>query len=205
MYDELKTTDAEILSQIKMEYQLWFDYVLPRRTRYRARLLKWLPSAKNEWKININMIANAIDVKIAQSFTNGVKAKFISRTGWIGEEEASNQTAVAEFDTTEPAFQQIKYQIYQDSEFFGAGICNRIGWDKIEHKNQYRVISPLSCIPDPLPTQTGQFDGQNYRFWGFNMRSYVQDMRKKYWDENINQYFYQRYSDTTEDQLTRDA
>jgi hypothetical protein len=47
------------------------------------------------------MIGNYIDTLIASFFTNGVKCKFISRTGWIGEEEAQNLNSVAEFDERE--------------------------------------------------------------------------------------------------------
>jgi len=41
---------------------------------------------------------------------------------------------------------------------------NRVGFDGNKLLNKWRVINPLSWIPDPLPSQTGQFDTQNYRF-----------------------------------------
>jgi acyl CoA:acetate/3-ketoacid CoA transferase beta subunit len=71
------------------------------------------------------MVGNYIDTLIASFFTNGVKCKFISRNGWIGEEEAQNLNAVAEFDEREGAMQQLKYQVEQDSLFFGVGILNK--------------------------------------------------------------------------------
>jgi hypothetical protein len=42
-----------------------------------------------------------MDTLIASFFTNGPKCKFISRQGWIGEEEAANLNSVAEFDERE--------------------------------------------------------------------------------------------------------
>jgi len=51
----------------------------PARTRYRERLLKWNPQTKKKDKININMIANAIDTLIASFWSNGIKVKFISK------------------------------------------------------------------------------------------------------------------------------
>jgi len=71
--------DSAILKQIKDEYTLGYDYMQPARTRYRERLLKWNPQTKKKDKININMIANAIDTLIASFWSNGVKVKFISK------------------------------------------------------------------------------------------------------------------------------
>lgn len=183
-----------ILSQIKDEYTLWFNYVNPLRSLYRERILKWSPQNKKDTKININMIANAIDTKIASSRSNWLKVKFISSIGWIGEEEAENLTRVAEFDEKETARQQVRYQLEQDSWFFGVWILNKTGWNDVKKVNTWRAINPLSWIPDPLPSQTGQFDWQNYRFHGFTMRTNVYDMVKKYDNNNLNEYFAQQYS-----------
>jgi len=73
-----------ILNQIQREYALGLNYVRPVRIRYRDRIMKRNPQTKNGGKIiNINMIGNYIDTLIASFFTNGVKCKFVSRTGWI--------------------------------------------------------------------------------------------------------------------------
>ena len=93
---------SAILTQIQREYALGLNYVRPVRIRYRDRIMKWNSQAPKSAKIiNIKMIGNYIDTLIASFFTNRVKCKFISRTGWIGEEEAENLNAVAEFDERE--------------------------------------------------------------------------------------------------------
>lgn len=93
---------SSVLTQIQREYALGLNYVRPMRIRYRDRIMKWNPQTKNGGKIiNINMVANYMDTLIASFFTNGVKCKFVSRTGWVGEEEAANLNAVAEFDERE--------------------------------------------------------------------------------------------------------
>lgn len=166
--------------------------------------MKWNPQAKNGGKIiNINMVGNYIDTLIASFFTNGVKCKFISRTGWIGEEEAQNLNAVAEFDEREGAVQQLKYQVEQDSLFFGVGILNKTGFDHNTLTNTWKAINPLSWIPDPLPTQTGQFDGKNYRFHGFCMLTNIHDVKDLYDKAAIDRWFAKMYN--TEDTLTRQA
>ena len=186
---------SAILTQIQREYALWLNYVRPVRIRYRDRIMKRNPQAKNWGKIiNINMVWNYIDTLIASFFTNWVKCKFISRQGWIGEEEAQNLNAVAEFDEREGATQQLKYQVEQDSLFFGVGILNKTGFDHNTLTNTWRCVNPLSWIPDPLPTQTGQFDGKNYRFHGFCMLTNIHDVKDLYDKDAIDRWFAKQYN-----------
>ena len=195
---------SSILTQIQREYALGLNYVRPVRIRYRDRIMKWNPQAKNGWKIiNINMVANYMDTLIASFFTNGVKCKFISRQWWIGEEEAQNLNAVAEFDEREWATQQLKYQVEQDSLFFWVWILNKTWFDKDQLVNTWRAINPLSWIPDPLPTQTWQFDGKNYRFHWFCMLTNIHDVKDLYDKNAINRWFAKQYN--MEDELTREA
>lgn len=201
LYYTLHMEKSDILAQIQREYALWLEYVQPIRVRYRNRLMKRLPQNKSAKVININMIANYMDTLIASFFTNGVKCKFISRQWWIWEEEAQNLTSVAEFDEREWATQQLKYQVEQDSLFFGVWILNRTGFDNNTLMNTWRTINPLSWIPDPLPTQTWQFDGRNYRFHGFCMLTNVQDIKNLYDVEAINNWFARMYN--SEEEQTR--
>ena len=186
---------SAVLVQIQREYALGLNYVRPARIRYRDRIMKWNPQSKNWGKIiNINMVANYIDTLIASFFTNWVKCKFISRQWWIWEEEAENLNSVAEFDEREWATQQLKYQVEQDSLFFGVGILNKTWFDKNQLVNTWRAINPLSWIPDPLPTQTWQFDWKNYRFHGFCMLTNIHDVKDKYDKDAINRWFAKQYN-----------
>lgn len=195
---------SAVLNQIQREYELWLNYVRPVRARYRARIMKWSAQNKNNSKvININMIANYMDTLISSFFTDGPKCKFISRQWWIGAEEAENLNSVAEFDEKESSTQQLKYQIEQDSLFFGVWILNKTGFDDNVLMNTWRAINPLSWIPDPLPTQTGQFDWKNYRFHGFCMLTNIHDVKDLYDKQAINNWFRSMYN--SEDQLTRQA
>lgn len=195
---------SAILTQIQREYNLGLNYVRPARIRYRDRIMKWNPqSTKSVKVININMIWNYIDTLIASFFTNWPKCKFISRQWWIWEEEAQNLNSVAEFDEREWATQQLKYQVEQDSLFFGVGILNKTWFDHITKTNTWRCINPLSWIPDPLPTQTWQFDGKNYRFHGFCMLTNIHDVKNIYDKAAINRWFAKQYN--TENELTREA
>lgn len=60
----------ELLAKIKDEYNLGYNYVQPLRQLYRQRILRRNPQNKKTSKINTDMIADAIDVKIASSWTN---------------------------------------------------------------------------------------------------------------------------------------
>ena len=204
LYHILSMDKSAILVQIQREYALWLNYVRPARIRYRDRIMKRNPQATKSAKIiNINMIWNYIDTLIASFFTNWVKCKFISRQWWIWEEEAQNLNAVAEFDEREWATQQLKYQVEQDSLFFGVWILNKTWFDHITKTNTWKAINPLSWIPDPLPTQTWQFDWKNYRFHGFCMLTNIHDVKDKYDKDAINRWFAKQYN--MEDNLTREA
>ena len=62
--------DYQILKQISDEYQLGYSYVEKLRERYKQRLLKWTSQDNNKDKININLIANTIDVLIANFWSS---------------------------------------------------------------------------------------------------------------------------------------
>ena len=186
---------SAILTQIQREYALGLNYVRPARIRYRDRIMKRNPQNTKSVKIiNINMIGNYIDTLIASYFTNWPKCKFISRQWWIWEEEAQNLNSVAEFDEREWAMQQLKYQVEQDSLFFWVWILNKTGFDKDTLCNTWRAINPLSWIPDPLPTQTGQFDGKNYRFHGFCMLTDIHNVKDIYDKNALNRWFAKQYN-----------
>jgi hypothetical protein len=70
MTDLTQEDKDKLLAQIDREYQEGFDYVVNKRNQYRDRVIRWNKQAKDPNKININMIANAIDTLIASSYTD---------------------------------------------------------------------------------------------------------------------------------------
>lgn len=122
------------------------------------------------------MIANSIDTMIATSYTDGLTVNFAPKDGWIGQEKADNLNYMAEFDNNEDDYQQIYYQKEQDRYFFGVSIRHRYGWDDTRKVPLFSVINPLSWIPDPMPSQTGRFDGRNYRYHGFELETTIMDL-----------------------------
>ncbi len=83
-----------------------------------------------------------------------------------------------EFDNNEDDYQQMYYQKEQDRYFFGVALRDRYNWDDTRKIPLFVVINPLCWIPDPLPSQTGRFDGKGYRYHGFEMQSTVMDLVK---------------------------
>ncbi len=122
------------------------------------------------------MIANAIDTMIATSYTDGLTVNFAPKDGWIGQEKADNLNFMAEFDNNEDDYQQLYYQKEQDRYFFGVSIRHRYGWDDTRKVPLFAVINPLSWIPDPIPSQTGRFDGKNYRYHWFDLTTTILEL-----------------------------
>ena len=166
----------KLLAQIDREYQSWFDYVVNKRYQYRDRVIRWNKQAKDPNKININMVANAIDTLIASSYTDWLTVNFASADGWMSAEKADNLNYMAEFDNNDQNYQQLYYQKEQDRYFFWVGIRYRYGWDDVKKMPKFMVINPLSWIPDPIPSQTWAFDGSWYRFHWFEFTTTIMDL-----------------------------
>ena len=122
------------------------------------------------------MVANAIDTMIATSYTDGLTVNFAPADGWIGQEKADNLNFMAEFDNNEDDYQQLYYQKEQDRYFFGVGIRYKYGWDDIRKIPLFMTINPLCWIPDPIPSQTGKYDGSNYRYHGVEFTTTMMDL-----------------------------
>ena len=167
---------ALLLAQITREYSEGWNYVNVKRIQYRKRVERRNKQKKGTDKININMIANAIDTLIATSYTDGLTVNFAPKDGWIGQEKADNLNYMAEFDNNEDDYQQIYYQKEQDRYFFGVSVRYRYGWDDTRKIPLFMTINPLSWIPDPVPSQTGRFDGKNYRYHGFEFTTSIMDL-----------------------------
>jgi len=67
---------ALLLAQIEREYSEGWNYVNVKRIQYRKRVERWNKQKKGTDKININMVANAIDTLIATSYTDGLTVNF---------------------------------------------------------------------------------------------------------------------------------
>ncbi len=167
-----------LIAQINEEYELWYTYVQAKRTKYRNRIKKRDWQTKKDSKININMIADALDVLIASSYSDRLTVKFAPRNWVLWQRQADSLNYLAEFDQTEEDYQQQYYQKEQDRYFFGVAIRVRQWRDDTKKTSTFWVINPLSWIPDPLPTQTWKFNGQNYRFHGFSTHTSIFDLIK---------------------------
>lgn len=166
----------ELITQITREHDEGLNYVRPKRDQYRQRVVRWNKQRKGTDKININMIANSIDTMIATSYTDWLTVNFAPKDGRIWQEKADNLNYMAEFDNSEDDYQQLYYQKEQDRYFFGVSIRFRYWRDDTRKVPLFAVINPLSWIPDPTPSQTGRFDGKNYRYHGFDMTSTLMDL-----------------------------
>lgn len=174
--EERARTDGLRLQVIR-EYEMGASYVKPKRDQYAERIEKWNPQRKKKKKVlNINMISEAIDVAVSVSYSDALSVRFVSRDGFLHQEQADKLQYVAEFDSQEAHYQQIKYQSERDRHFYGVSIRFNEWWEDTKKHPIFTVIDPMTWIPDPLPSQTGKFNGQNYRFHWFSMQTSIWDM-----------------------------
>lgn len=195
MVDLSQEDKDKLLAQVDREYNEWLNYVVNKREQYRERIIRWDRQSKDINKININMVANAIDTLIASSYTDWLTVKFASADGWMSADKADNLNYMAEFDNNEQDYQQLYYQKEQDRYFFGVGIRYRYGWDDTRKVPLFMTINPMSWIPDPIPSQTGKFDWTNYRYHWFEFTTTIMDLMaddsydREALDEVVRSYF----------------
>jgi len=159
--------ERDLLSKIQEEYSSGLDYVKSKRDLYRKRLDMIDTQNKQKDKINIHMINNTIKALLAVQYSDDPTIKFVSRDGFLSQDKADKLNHVAKYDNDEADYQQLYYQCQWDKLFYGVGIRLKDRWDSIRSVPTFKSIDPLSWIPDPLPSQTGKWSGQDYRFHGF--------------------------------------
>lgn len=167
----------KLKEQVIREYELWSKYIAPKIRQYEERLRKRNPQRKSKSKVlNINLVSESIDIAVSVSYSDALSVRFVSRDGFLHQEQADKLQYVAEFDSQEAHYQQIKYQSEWDRYYYGVSIRFNEGREDTKKHPIFTVIDPMTWIPDPLPSQTGKFNGQNYRFHGFSMQTSIWDM-----------------------------
>lgn len=182
-----------LLSQLRSEQAVWFQYVQSKRQQFRDRIKK--KNNQSKGKINITLVANQIDTLISSSYTDLLTVKFVSRDWFFGKEKAEALTYIARFDQQDMEYDQLYYQKEQDRYGFWVSIRLLKSWNQTKSAPSFVAINPLSCIPDPKPSQTGNFSINNYRFIGFNMRTNILELKNswiysKEWLSNIIKDYY---------------
>lgn len=187
-----------LLSQINIEHSLWTDYVSPKRNSIRKRIKKWNNQSKN--KINITFVADTIDTLISWSYTDLLTVKFVSRDWFFAKDRAEQMTYIARFDQSEQHYDQLYYQKEQDRYSMGVAIRYLQWRDDQSKAPTFVAINPLTAVPDPKPSQTGNFSINNYKFLGFHMRTSMYDMIKNnnYDTKDLNKLIANQYDAETE-------
>ncbi|MDO4713993.1 MAG: hypothetical protein Q4B28_05115 [bacterium] len=165
----MKVEEATFLQNLKnqvlKEYELGSKYIAPKIKQYEQRLSDRNPQRKKKNKVlNINLVSESIDVAVAVSYSDALTVRFVSRDGFLHQEQADKLQYIAEFDAQEASYKQIQYQSEWDRHYYGVSIRFNTGWETTKNYPEFSVIDPMTWIPDPLPTQTGKFNGQNHRF-----------------------------------------
>jgi len=164
-----------LLSQIRLEQSMWFQYVNSKRSQFRKRIKKYNNQSKN--KINITFVAEVIDTMISSSYTDLLTVKFISRDGFFAKDKAEWITYIARYDQKDMEYDQMYYQKEQDRYNFGVSIRLQNWWSQAKVAPKFTVINPLSAIPDPKPSQTWSYSINNYKFIWFVMRSSIYELK----------------------------
>ena len=70
--------------------------------------------------MNINLVSESIDIAVSVSYSDALSVRFVSRDGFLHQEQADKLQYVA--DSQEAHYQQIKYQSEWDRYYYGVSI-----------------------------------------------------------------------------------
>jgi len=169
----------ELLNQINEEYKVWFAYIEPLRKLYLERMEKYLSNDKGLKKqVSMRLISRSIDKLIAKQMSDRAEVSFSTIDSFVNNRKSNFLDSLAFSDMLENDYQQMDYQTKYDKYFFGVWIRIWSWWNDKKKENQFNVVNPMTWIPDPLPSQNGKFNWQNYRFHWFTLTTNMSELKK---------------------------
>lgn len=123
------------------------------------------------------MISNTIDTMIAATYIDEPQVQFMPRDELIDTNQAETLNYMQKYDVKEMNYQQLDYQVQWDRYFFWLWIKYRHGFDNTKLAPLFYAVNPMTAIFDPTPTMIGTFSAENYKYFGFTMRTSMYDLK----------------------------
>lgn len=171
--------EANILSQIKREYKIWYEAVsAKRKIREDDIKNKYVPLATED-KINIHSIYTAMQTLMSVYHSDNMVVKFVWRKK-INIEQAAQINRLAEFDYDEMELDKLDY-LWNWNRFFHWVWIKIINWfDTYTQTPISKIMNTLSWIPDPR----WWFTIDNHRWCWFEISDTKESMEHS-WFMNV--------------------
>lgn len=178
MIDLLWYSADRILGQVKGEFQLSLNSVLPKRNIFRQRLRLYNEALSDQTKIKSNMLYQTMQTFMAVSYTDDLSVEFSSRE-IRNETQANNLQNLAEFDQEEMNVEEMMYWVKWNQYFHGVSLRTLEWRDKRRKCPLWAVRDPKAWIPDPNIMFVD--NKVNARFHGFQVEDYIESLMQHEW------------------------
>lgn len=173
---EEKYTDkflAWLVAQTKAEYDFSISKVTTKRNYLKRNLELYANVIEEDNKIADRTIFEMCDMMCALDHKFKPKVNFAKRK--LGDETvAKNLDRVKQFDYDEMDMPMLEYWVSYYKFIFGIGLRVSDGYDKVSEKPRYKVMNPLSRVPD-----VGFDPNYGFRFEGFEMDVMAWELTKE--------------------------
>lgn len=145
---DLPIPQDDLLIQVQTEKKEGLNFVEKKRSKFRKRLELYNNISWDDKKIYSRKIFSTIQTLLWVSYEDAMTVKF----SWIqlqDDELANNIENLANFDQTEMSLDRINYQKEWDRFFYWVWIRVLDHWDTDRKVPVFKVVDPLSWIPDP--------------------------------------------------------
>ena len=176
-YADVWMDESDILSQIKMEREIWENYVSSERDEIEADLVLLRNQVKQKGKIWDTTLFNVHTALVARSFHNKTPVKFRGDKNGIGK-EIKMLNSVYKEDHETPYMKALNYYGYFDKFATGITIRAKVWWDWTYKRNLFQIVNPLLAVPDPA----WDYLTWEYRFIWFSSIKTEQQLKDEWYD-----------------------
>lgn len=164
--------EGEVLSQVKEERFVSEDFVRSKRSTFISDMSLYSNLKKNKDLIGDTTIFNVHDALLSRDYNDRVQVEFEGSVAGADAAAKANMVFREDYDSDDFAIK--KYQRTHDKFFYGVGIMARSGWDGVTKSNKWRVVNPMTWIPDIY----GDYVSGNYRYTGFDKLVPLRELEK---------------------------
>lgn len=160
-------SEEEVVSTVQTEYQLCYDFMLPKINEWLVRMTVYNNQKRDKTKIGDPLLFTVFQTLLASLYDDRLNVGFGPRE--VGDEEMSeNLSMTAEFDYDEMRKNLIDFEWDWDTLFMGNGLLLTHEFDRDKMCPRPQVMDPCTTLRDPRAVAfNGDANGNNAcRFWG---------------------------------------
>lgn len=175
---------TKILEQVDKEFTVADRYIKPKWDEWLVRLKLYNNQKRDKAAVGDPLLFTIFQTVLASLYSDKLVVEFMGREHG-DDEQAENQTILAEYDQEEMRKSELDYEWIWDTLFFGRGLVDIMQFDKKTNTPIPEVIDPLTWRRDPDATSVnGNRKGHGaMRFGGKEVLLSAEDLKNEVYDQ----------------------